>query len=86
MCPLGCPAVALGENAGRQGLFWDDRCDLRLPIQPSFEYPICESIMETAVRNGDAKKVAELIREDPGFNVTMAVDGNEWTLLHVACF
>jgi len=42
--------------------------------------------METAVRNGDAKKVAELIREDPGFNVTMAVDGNEWTLLHVACF
>ena len=53
---------------------------------PFFEYTVCESIMETAVRNGDAKKVAELIREDPGFNVTMAVDGNEWTLLHVACF
>jgi len=26
-----------------------------------------------------------LIRQDPGFNVNMAVDGNAWTLLHFAC-
>jgi len=41
--------------------------------------------METAVRNGDAKKVAELIRQDPGFKVNMDQDGIGYTLLHYAC-
>jgi len=41
--------------------------------------------MFTAVRSGDAKKVAELIRQDPGFKVNMAVDGYGVTLLHYAC-
>ena len=41
--------------------------------------------MFTAVRSGDAKKVAELIRQDPGFKVNMAVDGSGVTLLHYAC-
>jgi len=40
--------------------------------------------MKAAVESGDAKKVAELIRQDPGFNVNM-VDGRGWTLLHHAC-
>ena len=35
-----------------------------------------------AVEKGDAKKVAELIRQDPGFKVNMAVDGDRSTLLH----
>ena len=38
-----------------------------------------------AVQSGDAKKVAELMRQDPGFNVNMAVDVHGWTLLHFAC-
>ena len=41
--------------------------------------------MEAAVKSGDAKKVAELIRQDPGFKVNMAVDGSGVTLLHYAC-
>ena len=41
--------------------------------------------MLDAVRSGDAKKVAELIRQDPGFKVNMAVDGSGVTLLHYAC-
>jgi len=41
--------------------------------------------MRAAVKSGDAKKVAELIRQDPGFNVNMAVDGYGYTLLHEAC-
>jgi len=39
--------------------------------------------MRAAVREGDAKKLAELMRHDPGFNT---VDGLGNTLLHVACF
>ena len=42
--------------------------------------------MLAAVESGDAKKVAELIRQDPGFNVNMALDGYGFTLLHYACF
>ena len=28
------------------------------------------------------RRVAEQMRQDPGFNVNMRLDGNEWTLLH----
>jgi len=42
-------------------------------------------IMKAAVMSGDAKKVAELIRQDPGFKVNMDHDGIGWTLLHLAC-
>ena len=42
--------------------------------------------MEAAVQSGDAKKVAEMIRQDPGFKVNMDQDGNGLTLLHHACF
>jgi len=38
-----------------------------------------------AVENGDAQKLAELIRQDPGFDVNMEVDGLGFTLLHSAC-
>jgi len=31
--------------------------------------------MLRAVKDGDAKKVAELMRQDPGFNVNMDQDG-----------
>ena len=41
--------------------------------------------MEAAVCDEDAKKLAELIREDPGFKVNMAVDGDGQSLLHYAC-
>ena len=40
--------------------------------------------MWAAVQNGDAKELAELMRQDPGFNVNMDY-GNGWTLLHHAC-
>jgi len=44
-------------------------------------------IMLAAVNSGDAKKLAELIRQDPSFKVNMAVDGGYGvTLLHFACF
>ena len=42
-------------------------------------------IMLAAVQNGDAKKVAELMRQDPGFNVNMAVDAYRCSTLHYAC-
>ena len=43
-------------------------------------------IMRAAVDNGDAKKLAELMRQDPGFNVSNDHgNGNGWTLLHFAC-
>jgi len=42
--------------------------------------------METAVRSGDAKKVAELMRQDPGFDVNMDRNIFGVTLLHVACY
>ena len=41
--------------------------------------------MEAAVKSGDARKVAELIRQHPGFKVNMAVDWDGDTLLHLAC-
>ena len=41
--------------------------------------------MLAAVREGDAKKVAELIRQNPGFKVNMEQDGGGFTLLHSAC-
>ena len=41
--------------------------------------------MLSAVESGDAKKVAELIRQDPGFKVNVVVDGLGRTLLHRAC-
>jgi len=41
--------------------------------------------MLDAVENGDAKKLAELIRQDPGFNVNGDQDGYGSTLLHYAC-
>ena len=41
--------------------------------------------MLAAVRNGDAKTLAELMRQDPGFNVNKQ-DGSGVTLLHEACF
>ena len=41
--------------------------------------------MLAAVKEGDARKLAELIRQDPGFDVNMALDGIGSTLLHHAC-
>jgi len=43
--------------------------------------------MLAAVKKGDAKKVAELTRQDPGFNVNMDQSQieNGYTLLHYAC-
>jgi len=41
--------------------------------------------MLAAVINGNVKKLAELIRQDPDFDVNLAVDGHGWTLLHHAC-
>jgi len=41
--------------------------------------------MLVAVTSGDAKKLAELIRQDPGFNVNMR-DRAGCTLLHSACW
>jgi len=41
--------------------------------------------MFAAVKEGDAKKLAELMRQDPGFKVNMVLDGNGYTLLPEAC-
>ena len=41
--------------------------------------------MLAAVQKGDAKKVAVLMGQDPGFDVNMTVDRNRNTLLHYAC-
>ena len=41
--------------------------------------------MLAAVVDGDAKKLAELMRQDPGFKVNMEMDGLRRTLLHEAC-
>ena len=40
--------------------------------------------MLAAVESGDVKELAELMRQDPGFDVNM-LDGNGQTLLHHAC-
>ena len=37
------------------------------------------------VWKGDAEELAELMRQDPGFNVNMELDGDGYTLLHYAC-
>ena len=42
--------------------------------------------MEVAVESGDAKKVAELMRQDPGYDVNIGRDENGNTLLHYACW
>ena len=41
--------------------------------------------MLAAVCDGDAKKLAELMRQDPGFKVNMKRNEKGWTLLHCAC-
>jgi len=41
--------------------------------------------MLAAVERGDVKELAELMRQDPGFNVNKQ-DGDGWTLLHSACW
>jgi len=38
-----------------------------------------------AVESGDAKELAELMRQDPGFDVNMVQDRSGYTLLHLAC-
>jgi len=40
--------------------------------------------MLAAVESGNAKKLAELMRQDPGFKVNMAQNDSGWTLLHYA--
>ena len=42
--------------------------------------------MKAAVQKGDVKELAELMRQDPGFDVNMGLDETGWTLLHYACF
>jgi len=42
-------------------------------------------IMLDAVKSGDAKKLAEMMRQDPGFKVNMALVGSGNTFLHSAC-
>jgi len=39
-----------------------------------------------AVESGDAKKLAELMRQNPGFKVNRNQNGNMHTLLHEACY
>jgi len=41
--------------------------------------------MKAAVLNGDAKELAELVRQDPGVKVNMRLDRERRTLLHSAC-
>jgi len=42
--------------------------------------------MLATIRNGDVKKLAELMRQDPGFDVNKELSSvNGWTLLHAAC-
>jgi len=41
--------------------------------------------MLAALESGDEKELAELMRQDPGFNVNMEQDEEGWTLLHYAC-
>jgi len=43
------------------------------------------AIMLAAVQSGDAEELAELVGQDPGFDVNMEVDGLGSTLLHYAC-
>jgi len=41
--------------------------------------------MWAAVREGGAKKLTELMRQDPGFDVNKRQDYSGWTLLHYPC-
>ena len=41
--------------------------------------------MLASVKKGDAKELAELMRQNPGFDVNMDQNGNGYTLLHHAC-
>ena len=41
--------------------------------------------MLAAIEKGDAEELAKLMRQDPGFDVNMALDGYGRTLLHHAC-
>jgi len=41
--------------------------------------------MKAAVKEGDAKKVAEVIRQNPGFKVNVEQGEHGNTLLHYAC-
>ena len=41
--------------------------------------------MLAAIKKGDTKKLAELMRQDPGFKVNMGQNGSGQTLLHSAC-
>jgi len=43
-----------------------------------------ELVMKAAVKSGDVKELAELMRQDPGLDVNMG-HGSVWTLLHHAC-
>jgi len=54
-------------------------------LSPSF-LGLWWSIMLAAVKSGDPRKVAERMRQDPGFNMNMVVDGDRRTLLHHACW
>jgi len=38
-----------------------------------------------AVNSGDARKLAELMRQDPDFDVNMGLKGSGYALLHHAC-
>ena len=50
-----------------------------------FFFPWLKHNMEAAVKEGNPKKLSELIRQDPGFKVNIR-DGYGVTLLHHACF
>jgi len=50
---------------------------------PGLRFWLC--IMLAAVQSGDAKKLAGLMRQDPGFKVNVAQNGYGFTLLHFAC-
>jgi len=41
--------------------------------------------MEAAIKSGNAKEFADLMKQDPGFKVNMDQDGKGSTLLHYAC-
>jgi len=41
--------------------------------------------MLAAVKRGDVKELAELMRQDPDFDVNVDQDEHGWTLLHHAC-
>ena len=49
-----------------------------------FRYSFGGLVMLAAVEGGDVEKLAELMRQNPGFNVNMALDEDGFTLLHYA--